>query len=236
MTLQELRELTAHWAGFTAANADPGFIAIVNQLLNSANVRYSAKFYLPRRTEVFTGVSTPTITLTSQPLSNGLFSVIDRTNKRRLPIYNTYEADNHWPDRFSSSPGKPAMVEWEPSNPTQLNIWPQPSSPTDIAVFYAYVPPQMLQGTDQPWDGQYPEFHDVLAIAAALDYVEKRLGEDSAEKLRDENPYGPLNAPNWLRKKLLQREMEVLDATVRIAPVPTADPYGGDWRSPGYRF
>ena len=236
MTLQELRELAAHWAGYSAANADPNFVAIVNALLNNANRRYGARFLIPRTTEVFTGVSTSLITLTNTPYSNGLFSVIDRTNKRRLPIYNTYEADNRWPDRATASPGLPRFVEWEPANPTSLTIHPQPSPPVDLAVFYSYVPPQMQSGDDQPWDGQYPEYHELLAIAAALDYVEKRLGEDSAEKLRDENPYGPLNAPNWLKKKLIEKEMEVMNAVVRIASVPTADAYGGTWRSPGYRF
>jgi len=234
MTYQELRELAAHWAGFPSANTDPNFIAIVGVLLNNAQLRYGNRYFVPRRYESHS-ISSTSLLLDKTPYSNGVISVFDRTNKRRLPIYTPYEADNEFPDRFDATPDQPKVVVFDSANPTELGVFPQPLNPVELVVLYAYVPPRMERGEDHAWDGQFNEYQEIIAIAAALDYVERRLGEDSAELRKDENPYGPLNAPNWLRKKLAEKEVELQNALYRFGNLPTADAWG-DWRSPGYSF
>lgn len=223
MTLNELRELAANWAGKSAANADPDFGFAITMLLNSAQLRYGRKFLVPRGYYNAVGVTTPTITLPNTPYKNGLISVFDITNKRRIPVYSPYEADNKWPDRASAPAGRTQIVEWDNANPSVINLWPQPATPNDYRVFYAFTPSVLQQGNDQAWNGVFPEYHEIIALAAALDYVERRLGEDSANLVADQNPYGPLNAPRWLRGKLDKMEQEVSLAVSAFNTVGTGD-------------
>ncbi len=223
MTLNELKELAAHWAGESAANADPDFSFAATMLLNSAQLRYGRKFLVPRGYYDALNITSQTITVPRVPYKNGLLSVFDITNKRRIPIYTPYEADNKWPDRVSAQPGRTQIVEWDNANPSVIKLWPQPSSANDYRIFYAFAPTPMKSGSDQAWDGVYPEYHEIIALAAALDYVERRLGEDSANLIADENPYGPLNAPRWLRGKLDKMEQEVAVAIQPFDVVGTRD-------------
>ena len=237
MDLQELRNRMAHWAGLTASNADPDFNSISTTLLNAAQVRYGRRLFVPRSNLLFSGVGTPTITLPDTPYHNGIISVFDVSNGRRLPVFDVYTADNEYPDRANMNPGLPEFVEYDYlSSPNVLRLWPAPSTAIDIRVFFAFMPQLMRAGTDQPWNGQFPEYHEIIALSAALDYVERRLGEDALDRQRDENPYGPLNAPNWLRKKLAEMESEVqANVSVLVRSVPTANRRLG-FRNSGYRW
>ena len=235
MTLNELRELAANWAGRSAVNSDADFNMIITSLLNSAQMRYGRRFLVPRGYYSASGVTGSTITLPKTPYKNGVLSVFDATNQRRIPVYTPYEADNKWPDRASASKGATQIVEWDNAQPTVLTLWPQPSSANDYRIFYAYAPQPMATGDDEPWDGIYPEYHEIIALAAALDYVERKLGEDSANLIADQNPYGPLNAPRWLRGKLDKMEQEVAIALTPFDVVGTGDEQLG-FRNSSYRW
>lgn len=236
MNLQELRELAAHYAGLTSSTAAGDFNSIITPLLNAAQVRHGRRLRVPRQYVTLTGVTTATVTLPITPYaSNGLISVFDLTNKNRLPIYRPYEADNEWPDRASAPPGVPSMVEWDQTNPATLTIYPTPSTPVDLRVFIAYDPPQMQVAADQPWSGQFPEHHELIAVSAALEYVEKRIGDDAETLVADRNPYAPLNAVRWLRGKLDALEKEAFNALVPVLSVPTAN-RRLTFRNSGYRW
>jgi len=237
MTLQELRRRAAHLSGFVGASADSQFEASIDYIINEVASRYAKLGRVPRTNEVLSGV-TNTATITRAPQApNGVISVFDLTNKRRLPVYGTFEADNVAPTRATASAGMPRMVEWDHvSAPTSLLVWPHASPPVDLRIYYAYMPPEMERDSDEAWDGQLPQYHELIAYGAALEYLRKRIGEDSAEKLSDQNPYGPLNPITTLEKVVARKEAEFLAATAATArELPTADPYGG-WYAPGYRW
>lgn len=235
MTLQELRNAAAHWAGYVGANEDPQFIAVVNVLLESSQLAYGRKWFLPRtHEETPITAGTATYTLANTPYANGVLSV--SIDGQRVPVVDNYRLDNLYPDRDATATGDVRFVEFDhTTGPNTIRFWPAPSSAINrLRVYYAFVPQRMEASTDEPWNGQYPEYHEIIALRAALHYVEKRLGEDSAEKARDENPYGPLNAPNWLRRRLAEMEANYDVRLSRLATaIPTAEP-AGRWYSPGY--
>jgi len=235
MTLHELRNAAAHWAGFVGANEDPQFLAVVGRLLESTQLHYGRKWFLPRtHWETSVAAGTTTVNLPNAPYSNGVLSV--SIDGKRIPVVDNYRLDNEYPDRDPTETGRVRFVEFDhTTGPTALRLWPAPDSAISrLRVYYAYRPAAMQSGNDEPWDGQFPDYHEIIALRAALQYVEKRLGEDSAEKLRDENPYGPLNAPNWLRRRLAEMEAEYNAQLSRLASsIPTAEP-AGRWYSPGY--
>lgn len=235
MTLHELRNAAAHWAGFTGANEDPQFVAVVNSLLNAAQLRYGRKWLLPRAYEDTTvAAGTANYTLANQPYSDGVLSV--SIDGKRVPVIDAYGIDNEYPDRDPAATGEVRFVEYDSTGSSNtLRLWPAPATAINrMRIYYAYIPPRMESGNDEPWDGQFQEYHEIIALRAALQYVEKRLGEDSAEKLKDENPYGPLNAPNWLRRRLAEMEAEYDVRLSRLASsIPTGDP-AVRWYSPGY--
>ncbi len=238
MTLQELRLKAAHLSGFTGGNVEPQFDAIIDWLINEALLRYSKLGRIPRANEVLSGVNTQQVALGRTPQTpDGVFTVFDITNKRRLVVSDLYNADNVWPDRDTASPGNPRMVVWDAINDaTHLHIFPMPSPSVDLRVLYAYVPTRLERDADEPWDGQLEQYHELLAVSAALDYTRRRIGEDSAEKLSDQNPYGPLNPITTLSKHLQRLEAEFLAATATVTTRhPTADAYGG-WHAPGWRW
>ena len=234
MTLQELRSEAAHWAGFVGSNEDPQFAAVIGMLLKDAHLYYGRKWLVPRRREQFAIASgTASVTLASRPYTRGVLTV--SIDGRRVPVLDPYRLDSEYGDRNPADTGDVRFVEHDfYAAPTLLRFWPIPSKDIDVVAFYGYIPPELRRGDDEAWDGQFPEYHNLIALRAALQYVEKRLGEDSAEKLRDENPYGPLNAPNWLKRKLLEMEAEYDVQLARlVSRIPTADP-SGRWYSPGY--
>lgn len=234
MTLQELRNEAAHWAGFVGSNEDPQFAAAIWMLLKDAHTYYGRKWLIPRRREQFAVASgTASITLASRPYSRGVLTV--SIDGRRVPVLDPYRLDSEYGNRDLADTGKVRFAEHDPyAAPNIIRFWPIPSSDVQVAVFYGYLPPDLQRGDDEAWDGQFPEYHNIIALRAALQYVEKRLGEDSAEKLRDENPYGPINAPNWLKGKLREMEAEYnVQLSRLVSRIPTADP-SGRWHSPGY--
>lgn len=195
MTLQELREMTANLSGISTSGASGELVANIDNLLNIAQRSLGHDLLVPRRDENFTGVSTPTITLTDRPYTNGIIDIVNLTSKERMEWYSPVEADIAMPDRANVSQGNPKIVEQKPESPGVLYLWPNPSAPVDIVVRYAYVPQPMVAMTDEPWSGQFPEFHDLLALHAARYFAQKITASDALENTRRENPYGPLN--NW---------------------------------------
>ena len=236
MTLHELRLRAAQLSGLSGPTADPEFAAVIDALLNSNMQRYAKLGRIPRMNEDQVAALAMSLMRTPQ-VPDGLFSVVDLTNKRRIPVYDVYTADNLWPDRNTASPGKPRMAVWNRYvDPGVLQVFPAPSEPTQLRIFYAYVPPDMVRDDDEPWHGQLLQFHDLIAFGAAYDWAQRRLGEDAADGGSDQNPYAPLNFVRGIDAALKRREAEFLNATARIVEqLPTADPWNA-WRAPGYAW
>jgi len=215
MNLQELRELAVWHAGYGSLAENNDLIPVLDRILNTENERLGAQLMVPRYELSITGHTAPTITLPSA-YHNGVLEVLDVKSRRRLPILTPQEANIELPDRTNLPPGQPKAVEIKPFQPNTLYLWPVPDSTGyDYIIRYARPPAQMIIWSDTAWDGQFPQYHDLIALSAALQLAVQRFGEDARNIETPKNPYGPLNAYRALRELYAQRleeaKAELLD-------------------------
>ena len=233
MTLNELRSHAATLAGLPSVNADPFFANAVDGWLNDAQVRYGKRYGIP--VARFEGnVAANPLVLNPPPMDMGVFSVLDIDAGKRLRVLDEYEADSLMPDRGSDT-GRPAIVEMRRTDGNRLYFWPAPDASYAYRIIYTAMPQRMERGNDEPWNGQYPEFHDLIALKVATDYALAGLGRDAEhEESADQNPYAPMNRIRFLKARLMEREAAV-DAELSTTSIPTAGAFI-DTHTAGYRY
>ena len=167
MTYAELQTRLARYLGNASLADDPTYNTWAGDAINQAHLELARGLRLPRGYSTLS-VTTGTVTIPDTLQTDGLLYVSDATNANPLPILYPEKIASKMPDRTSLPAGIPKVVEYDPFNPSQFKLWPPPAATTTLDVIYAKNPATLSASTDTPWDNQLPEFHDVIALRAAL--------------------------------------------------------------------
>ncbi len=167
MTYTELQTRLARYLGNASLADDPTYSSWAGDAINQAHLELARELKLPRGYNTL-NVVTGTVTIPDTLQTDGLLYVTDATNANPLPILYPEKIASKLPDRGSLSAGVPKVVEYDPFNPAQFKLWPAPAAATDLDIIYAKAPATLSASTDTPWENQLPEFHDLIALLAAL--------------------------------------------------------------------
>jgi len=168
MTYAELENLLAHYLGLGAVADDPVVAAAAPALLNNAQRRIASFLRIPRVEESF-AYAGGAHTLTRQALYGGILMVVDTTNGSPIARVERSRLYSVLPNYTTATGPVPRYVVQDELVPSRLYFYPTPTSPVNISVYYAYAPADMSVPTDEPFDGGYQEYHDLVAMLAALD-------------------------------------------------------------------
>lgn len=161
MTLAQLQTQLARLIGLQNIGNDPNVAAWTTDALNQAQLEIATDLQIPRvRFTLGPGVNP--FVLPSGIQSWGVIAVRDITNDNPLAIV---DPARRLAESNPSSTGIPVFAEYDFN---QLNLYPVPTAPVQIEVVAAVIPADMTLPTDQPWNGQYPDYHGLIAMKAAL--------------------------------------------------------------------
>lgn len=174
MTLEELRKSLARHLGL-ASTVQDGLVAYHEiEALNQAMRREGASLGLPRLSRLV-------------PVVNGTADFTGLTYAVEEPLFATYK-------RFESQFRLPIVVAestaiypWKP-----YALWHEETRTLDVvsdipipSIQLVYKPeyPAMSSGSDTPWLNQFPRYHELIALSAAIDMSTTVTGE-GAETLQ----------------------------------------------------
>jgi len=164
MNLGQLQTQLARLIGLDSTDNDPNVAAWATDALNQAQHEIAVDLQIPRSSVLLPSVSGP-VSLPSNVQSWGVLAVFDATNHNPLAIID--EAKGYAEGAPTAITGTPTIAVYSHSANT-LTPHPIPSSPIDLYVHYAFIPPDMTSSTDEPWAGQYRDHHYIVALKAAL--------------------------------------------------------------------
>ncbi len=189
MTLADLKLRLARLLGLENVSDDPVFSAWSSAALNDAMGKLSAQLQIPRKTYTLSSV-VDSATAPSDMQTWGLLAANDMTNGTSLAIIDPARRMSRFPEAVTAPP---TAVEYDVAN-NRLTLWPKPPSKIDLLILYAAVPQQMVADTDVPFNGQYDEFHYIIAFGAAL--------------LVHEGDWGDPQRVDWVRKRYIEELAE----------------------------
>lgn len=169
MTYADLQQRLALYLGLGSLADDPNVAAWGPIALNDAQRELSSIFKIPRTTEAFS--TNPAFT-TFPAQYDGILQASETNIGRPLAVLTSSKAISRFPNFPTASDVYPAAVVQDEINHSQLTFYPNPTSPFSVSVLYAYVAPDMVNPTDVPWGGAYAEWHDTIALRAALQIFE----------------------------------------------------------------
>ncbi len=203
MTFGELKTRLARYLGLQALSDDPNAASWGPDALNQAQLEIARELSFPRKiASITTGSSNP-ITFATDAQSGGLLVVYNKDAKEIIPFFDKTQGMAEYANLLDKR-GYPRVALYDPALPNELEIYPLPVVATNIDVYYAALPPDMVNDTDVPWSGNFPEHHDVIALRAAMLILES----DFADTTRI----------GWIRNRY-NVELSRLMATIESAPV-----------------
>jgi len=161
MTLAQLQGQLARLIGLQNVSNDPNVAAWVTDALNQAQLEIAVDLQIPR-TRFTLGPGVNPFVLPPGIQSWGVLAVRDITNDNPLAII---DPSRRLAESNPTATGVPIFAEY---GFNQLNLYPAPTTPVQIEVVAAVIPADMVLATDQPWNGQYPDYHGLIAMKAAL--------------------------------------------------------------------
>jgi len=138
--------------------------------------------------------------------------VFDKDNQHQLTIYDKATGSSKYAN-LTNLRGRPSIALYDPSTPGQVDVYPFPVATTTLSFYYSVVPADMVNDTDVPWNGAFPEHHDVIALRAAMLLLEADFADTSKV--------------GWMRNRY-NVELGRLMASVESAPVVYPETF--DWR------
>lgn len=168
MTLGELRRELAKQLGLDTVTSD-GLVSYWDkELLNSAARDLSKELKIPRGTVVangsdYTGLDTMVISLPSGAKVMSVYATPDIL----VPLYDVNEVA-YTTDKlpYTAKSGHIAIVG---SDEVTILKPEWAEWPDIVKVNYFYLAPDMVNDSDQPWDGQYAPYHNLIALKAAIE-------------------------------------------------------------------
>lgn len=203
MTLGQLRRELARHLGLDTTTSD-GLVAFWDRdLLNEAASLLSLELNIPRATLVangsdYTGQDEMTITLPDGAKVLSVYATPDilvpvlesnevayTTDKLPFPARNGYVAVS---GTNAITLLKPKWKEW----------------PDMVKVNYSYPSPEMVNETDEPWDGQYAPYHRLIALRAAMEAL---LRLDPGEPETNVRYAGVQKTYESLKERFVEQEL-----------------------------
>lgn len=163
MTLAQLQSHLARLIGLQAPGDDPNVAAWMTDALNQAQLEIATDLQIPRSITTIPAVS-GSFPVPGGTQSWGILAARDLTNNNPLAIV---DPARRLAELGPLTTGVPSYLEYDPSAGT-LVPYPVPTAPIDIELVYAVIPTDMVNPTDQPWNGAYPDYHFLVAMKAAL--------------------------------------------------------------------
>lgn len=203
MTLADLQSRLARLVGTSAITDDPVFSSWSVDVLNDSMDKIATALQIPRNRISIPGV-TASFAVPADMQTWGLLAVTDTTNGNPLAIVDAARGMARYaPPPIASIP---AAAVYEPSNPN-VDILPNAAAPISVDVLYAVYPDQLVNPTDEPFNGTYREYHYIVALGAAL--------------LVHEGDWADIQRVDWVRKRY---EQELEEFTRRVNAFHKAKP------------
>ena len=169
MTFAQLQALLARYLGLQALADDPVFNAWGPDALNDAHLQIARELQIPRRVDTY--VSTPDEIIIPPDIQTwGILTAYNDTDGVPMTVIS--------PARSGMVTGTiPRFIVYDPSI-LNVRLLPQPTTPINVTTYVAIVPLQLVNDTNEPFNGRYAEFHHVVALKAALDILDGDIGGD----------------------------------------------------------
>lgn len=164
MNLTQLQARLARYLGLANVTDDPDVAAWTAIALNDAQLSIATELQIPRDVRTVTIPPGP-YSLGPGVQSWGLLAAADTTNGNPLGVVSTARRVAEFPSLPPAS--VPRIVAYEPSTNT-IELLPPPIAPVTVVLYLALIPADMVNPTDEPWNGQYADWHDLVAMRAAL--------------------------------------------------------------------
>ena len=162
MTYAELQDALARLVGVQALGNDPALATWAPQVLNEAQDDIARLLQIPRATTTLT--YTGPVTLPAGAQSWGLLAATDLTHGNTLAIVDSTRKHG------LAAPGSVGIPQWAAYDgiSNELELIPTPTAPLTLELVYAVIPADMSSPADQPWNGALPEYHNLVALLAAV--------------------------------------------------------------------
>lgn len=203
MTLGQLRRELAQHLGLDTTTSD-GLVSYWDrELLNNAARLLSIELEIPRGAVVangtdYTGLDTMVIPVPSGAKVMSVYATPDIL----VPMYEANELA-YTTDKlpYTAKAGHIAVVG---SNNVTLLKPKWAEWPDIVKVNYSYLAPDMVNESDQPWDGQYAPYHSLIALRAAMEAL---LRFDPGEQETAMRYSGVQKTYEALREKFVEKEL-----------------------------
>lgn len=144
----------------------------IDRLLNLENDHLSRELRIPTRL-----IRNIDATQAFLPAANtrpgSVIEIWDDEDGSKIPVYSVQEAHKRFPRWLDADPdlGGAKFVVWEPYNLT-APLTPKGFFAGDILRVLTIVQPETLsEDADLIWDGEFPEFHDLVPRKVAADLL-----------------------------------------------------------------
>ena len=174
MTLTQLQAYLARELGLSALADDPVFQNWSLDAFNEIHLDVATRLQIPRATTIVPNVAGP-FPVPAGMQSWGLLSARDATNNNPLAIVGVARRQALV---GNPPPGIPAFLEYDPA---LINVtpYPTPAAPVNIELYFAVIPAQLVNPTDQPFNGLFQEWHHVVALGAAQRITESDWADEN---------------------------------------------------------
>lgn len=168
MTLWELVDRV----GTAVGESDTPSDGLVAQLLNSAMERESIELQIPQKTVTLS--VTGEFSLPSDARQNGVMEIRREEDDTLYPILNVVEANRRFPDWRDLTDGSTVFILYDPKmigGDVKPVPTPAAGTPETYLMIYLVKPSPMVNKTDVPWEGRFPDYDEMLSFKVATDIL-----------------------------------------------------------------